>query len=48
MDTGSVMMGQIAGLVDEVKPVKEILSGMMQESQKGLESLQALAGELSC
>jgi enoyl-[acyl-carrier protein] reductase II len=48
MDTGSVMMGQIAGLVDEVKPVKEILSGMMQESKEGLASLQSLAGELSC
>jgi NAD(P)H-dependent flavin oxidoreductase YrpB (nitropropane dioxygenase family) len=33
MDTGSIMAGQSAGLVKQIKPVKDILSAIYDESR---------------
>lgn len=38
-ENGSVMAGQIAGLVKEIKPCKEIITEMMEEAQETLDSL---------
>lgn len=32
IDTGSVMAGQIAGMIDEIKPVKEIIDNIIDET----------------
>ena len=45
---GSVMMGQIAGLCKEIKPVKAILDGMMIQSKKENEELQKKMEEMAC
>ena len=34
MENGSVMMGQIAGMIKEIKPLAEIFQGMIHDSQK--------------
>ena len=33
MKTGSVMMGQIAGLCHEIRPIQEILQGLMKDTK---------------
>lgn len=40
MKTGSVMMGQVAGLCKEIKPLEQIFEDMMNDSKKQLESLK--------
>lgn len=40
VDNGSVMMGQIAGLCREIKPVQEILDRIITQSQTELTNLQ--------
>lgn len=40
MKTGSVMMGQVAGLCKEIKPLAQIFEDMMNDSKKQLESLK--------
>jgi enoyl-[acyl-carrier protein] reductase II len=44
VENGSVMAGQIAGLIREVKPVKEIISDIVEEAAK---IIQDLPGKLS-
>lgn len=39
VENGSVMMGQIAGLCKEIKPVKEIISGIIDEAKDELKKL---------
>ena len=40
MANGSVMMGQIAGMCKEIRPLKEIFENIMEQSRKELETLQ--------
>lgn len=42
---GSVMAGQIAGLIKDIKPCKEIVTGILQEAGDQLEILNSLKGE---
>ena len=37
VENGSIMSGQIAGLVNEIRPVKEVIEGIFEEAQKVLE-----------
>ena len=37
VENGSIMSGQIAGLVNEIRPVKDIIEGIFEEAQKVLE-----------
>lgn len=37
VENGSIMSGQIAGLVNEIKPVKDVIEGIFEEAQKVLE-----------
>ena len=37
VENGSIMSGQIAGLVNEIRPVKDVIEGIFEEAQKGLE-----------
>lgn len=39
-DWGSVMLGQSAGMVKEIKPAKEIIEGIMASAEKEMERLQ--------
>lgn len=48
MQNGSVMMGQIAGLCKEIKPLQQILDDMMNDSKKQLIELQTKIEEMSC
>lgn len=48
MKTGSVMMGQVAGLCKEIKPIHTIFEEMMEDSKKQLQALQTKIEELSC
>jgi enoyl-[acyl-carrier protein] reductase II len=41
VDRGSVMAGQIAGLLKEEKTASDIVTGIMQEAEKVLASLGA-------
>ena len=34
IETGSVMAGQIAGMIDEIKPVKEIIDNIIADTIK--------------
>ena len=47
MDFGSVMSGQIAGLIKEEKTLKEIFKDMILDSRKQFISLQNKLGELN-
>jgi len=40
---GSVMLGQIAGMVKDIKPAKEIIENIMNSVEKDLERLQGLS-----
>ncbi len=42
---GSVMAGQIAGLVSDIRPCKEIISTILQEAHQQLNQLNMLKGE---
>ena len=37
VENGSIMSGQIAGLVNEIRPVKDLIEGIFEEAQKVLE-----------
>ena len=37
VENGSIMSGQIAGLVNEIRPVKDVIEGIIEEAQKVLE-----------
>jgi len=37
VENGSIMSGQIAGLVNEIRPVKDVIEGIFEEAQKVLE-----------
>ena len=39
-DTGSVMAGQVAGMVREIRPLRVIFEQMMAQSQACLEALE--------
>ena len=39
LENGSMPLGQIAGLIDEIKPVKEILDDIIRESVLAYDSL---------
>ncbi len=45
---GSVMMGQIAGLIHEIKPTKDILDSMVKDAQQEFQKLSDTMRELSC
>jgi enoyl-[acyl-carrier protein] reductase II len=42
VENGSVMAGQISGLVKEIKPVKEIISDIIQQAKATLDNLNKL------
>ncbi|MGC8615763.1 MAG: enoyl-[acyl-carrier-protein] reductase FabK [Desulfurella sp.] len=42
VENGSVMAGQISGLVKDIKPVKEIINDIISQAKKTLENLNAL------
>lgn len=46
MKTGSVMIGQVAGMCKEVRPLKEILENLVHESQAEITNLQSKIKEL--
>ena len=46
MKTGSVMMGQIAGMVKEIKPMQDILSEMMSSTHAVYHSLSTVMEEI--
>ena len=48
MKTGSVMMGQIAGLCKEIRPLSKIFEDMMNDSKKQLEELKKKIEECQC
>lgn len=48
MQTGSVMMGQIAGMIHEIKPLKAVFEELMSSSLKELIKLEKKLKELSC
>lgn len=48
MKTGSVMMGQVAGLCKEILPLEKIFDNMMNDSRKELELLQRKIEACSC
>lgn len=48
MKKGSVMMGQVAGMVHEIKPMSQILSGLMESSKAEFEKLAQKIKELEC
>ncbi|EDS72391.1 putative enoyl-[acyl-carrier-protein] reductase II [Anaerofustis stercorihominis DSM 17244] len=48
MVTGSVMMGQIAGMCKEIMPMKDILKNIMDSSKRELEILIEKHKELEC
>lgn len=48
MQMGSVMIGQIAGMIKEEKSLQEILDGIVCDSKVQLENLQSKQEELSC
>ena len=37
VENGSIMSGQIAGLVNEIRPVRDVIEGIFEEAQKVLE-----------
>jgi enoyl-[acyl-carrier protein] reductase II len=39
LDEGSLMAGQIAGLIKDIKPVKAIIEDIMAEAEKVIETL---------
>jgi len=41
---GSFMAGQVSGLIDEIKPVKEIIEGVVEEARRLLVNLFARFG----
>jgi len=40
VDDGSLMAGQVAGMIHEIKPVKQILEEMMSELQETYSNLE--------
>ena len=40
MENGSVMAGQIAGLVNEIRPVKNIIEDVIKEAREVLEKTE--------
>ncbi|MDW7670750.1 MAG: enoyl-[acyl-carrier-protein] reductase FabK [Bacillota bacterium] len=47
MENGSVMSGQIAGLIQDVLPCETIIQQVMEEARQQLEILNSLKGDLS-
>ncbi|MCX6091168.1 MAG: nitronate monooxygenase, partial [Candidatus Atribacteria bacterium] len=41
VEEGSIMAGQIAGLIDEIKPVKDVIHSLMSEVQSTLQYLSS-------
>ena len=48
MKTGSVMMGQVAGLCKEIQPLEKIFEHMISDSQKQFELLQKKIEAIQC
>lgn len=48
MKTGSVMMGQVAGLCKEIRPLALIFEAMMQDSKRQFEELKQKIEALEC
>ncbi|MCL2559506.1 MAG: nitronate monooxygenase family protein [Turicibacter sp.] len=44
MDNGSVMIGQVAGMIDEIKPAKAIIEGLFAEAEAEFEQLKKRMG----
>jgi len=42
MDNGSVMIGQVAGMINEVKPAKVIIEALFLEADVALEQLKSV------
>ena len=45
-DTGSLMAGQVAGMLHDIRPVAEILAGLMDGCKARLGEMEGLAGKL--
>ncbi|MBU5425771.1 enoyl-[acyl-carrier-protein] reductase FabK [Tissierella pigra] len=45
IEKGSLMSGQIAGLIEDIKPCKEIIEDIVSSAEKQLNSLYSLGGE---
>ena len=48
MKTGSVMMGQVAGLCKEIRPLQDIFENMMEDSRNQLKQLQHKLEAVGC
>ena len=48
MKTGSVMMGQVAGLCKEIRPLAVIFEAMMRDSKRQFEELKRKIEALEC
>ena len=44
MDNGSVMAGQISGLIKDIKTCEEIISNIIEEAEENLNRLNKLKG----
>jgi enoyl-[acyl-carrier protein] reductase II len=44
VDKGSVMSGQIAGMINDIKPCNEIIQQLVQEAHQVLGRLNSLEG----
>ena len=47
LEWGSLLSGQIAGMVDDIKPVKKIISDIMSEAEQAMQSLAKKTKEVS-
>ena len=45
MTQGSVLAGQICGLIGEVLPVQDLIAGMIAQAEETVEQLNAFAGQ---
>jgi enoyl-[acyl-carrier protein] reductase II len=44
IDNGSVMSGQIAGMIKDIKSCRDIIEGMVQEAMTSHERIRQLSG----
>lgn len=44
LERGSFMVGQSAGLIDEIKPVKQIIEDILKEFKETVEKLRGYIG----
>ena len=48
VENGSIMSGQIAGLVNEIRPVKDVIEGIFEEAKKSSRKKQKVRILVKC